>query len=521
MKLSETMSADFAGASPCRWRTVLEMLEAQAGCIPDREAILSPGGLALDYRGLYAVVDRLRLALAGLGIGGDDRVAVVLPNGPEMAVAFLACTAAATCAPLNQAYQEAEFDFYLSDLDAKALITSDGVAPAAVRAAKARGLAVLALSRDGLFTIEGRGAGGGVNAEVPEGGRTALVLHTSGTTARPKQVPLTHANLCASADNIRATLQLTPEDRCMNVMPLFHIHGLAAALLASLAAGASVVCTSGFDGLRFHSLLAKIQPTWYTAVPTMHQVVVDRAPRDFDAARANPRLRFIRSCSAALAPRLMSDVESVFAVPIVEAYGMTEAAHQMSANPLPPGIRKPASVGSEAGCQIAVMDDAGSILETGQSGEVVIRGGSVMAGYHASPEANRTSFTNGWFRTGDRGHLDAEGYLYLTGRLKEIINRGGEKISPREVDDVLMNFPGIREAVTFAMPHRTLGEDVAAAVVLREGATATEKQIRDHAAGSLASFKVPRRIVFVSEVPKGPTGKMQRIGLAGRLGIES
>ncbi|MBL8292002.1 MAG: AMP-binding protein [Bryobacterales bacterium] len=497
------------------------MLEVQAGSSPAREAIASPGGFSLDYRGLYSTVDRLRLKLAHLGVGGHDRVVVVLPNGPEMAVAFLACAAAATCAPLNPAYQEAEFDFYLSDLDAKALITSDSVAPAAVRAAEARGLPVLGLSRDGLFTIEGRGRNGAVHASLPTGGRTALVLHTSGTTARPKQVPLTHANLCVSADNIRATLELTPEDRCMNVMPLFHIHGLAAALLASLAAGASVVCTSGFDGLRFHALLAKIQPTWYTAVPTMHQVIVDRAPREIEAARANKRLRFIRSCSAALAPRLMSDVENLFAVPMVEAYGMTEASHQMAVNPLPPGTRKPASVGPEAGCRIAIMDDAGNLLETGQSGEVVIQGEGVMAGYHGNPEANRTSFTNGWFRTGDRGHLDADGYLYLTGRLKEIINRGGEKISPREVDDVLMSFPGIREAVTFALPHRTLGEEVAAAVVLKEGVSATEKQIRDHASVSLASFKVPRRIVFVSEVPKGPTGKMQRIGLAGRLGIES
>jgi acyl-CoA synthetase (AMP-forming)/AMP-acid ligase II len=515
------MNGDSAGVRSRRWSTILEMLEAQAGSIPTREAIVSPSGFSLDYRSLYSTVDRLRLKLAQLGIDGHDRVAVVLPNGPEMAVAFLACAAAATCAPLNPAYQEAEFDYYLADLDAKALITSDGAAPAAVRAAEARGLPVLGLSRDGSFTIEGAGASAAVRADLPASDRVALVLHTSGTTARPKQVPLTHANLCVSADNIRATLELTPEDRCMNVMPLFHIHGLAAALLASLATGASVVCTSGFDGLRFHSLLARIQPTWYTAVPTMHQVIVDRAPRELDTAHANQRLRFIRSCSAALAPRLMSDVENLFAVPMVEAYGMTEASHQMAVNPLPPGTRKPASVGPEAGCRIAIMDDAGNLLETGQSGEVVIRGEGVMAGYHANPEANRTSFTNGWFRTGDRGHLDADGYLYLTGRLKEIINRGGEKISPREVDDVLMSFPGIREAVTFAMPHRTLGEEVAAAVVLREGAAATEKQIRDHASARLAPFKVPRRIVFVSEVPKGPTGKMQRIGLAGRLGIES
>jgi len=515
------MSSHASGGAARPWRTIFEMLASQADNLAGRDAILSQGGFSLDYRTLHATVDRLRRRLIEFGIGGQNRIAVVLPNGPEMAVAFLASTAVATCAPLNPAYREEEFDFYLSDLCARALITVEGVAPAALRAAAVRGIAVLQLSRDGAFRIEGAGVAGPRNCDFPESGSTALVLHTSGTTARPKQVPLTHANLCASAANIRCTLGLTPADRCMNVMPLFHIHGLAAGLLASLAAGASVVCTSGFDGLRFHSLLAETRSTWYTAVPTMHQVVVDRAPRDAGAARAHSRLRFVRSSSAPLAPRLMADVESLLGVPMIEAYGMTEASHQMASNSLPPGTRKPASVGPGAGCEIAIMDEPGNLLGAGRNGEVVIRGDGVMQGYHGNPEANRSSFINGWFRTGDRGHLDTEGFLFLTGRTKEIINRGGEKISPREVDDVLMNFPGIREAVTFALPHRTLGEDVGAAVVMRDGVRAAEKEIRDHAARSLAPFKVPRRIIFLSEIPKGPTGKMQRIGLAARLGIES
>jgi acyl-CoA synthetase (AMP-forming)/AMP-acid ligase II len=515
------MSTRPASSADRPWRTIFEMLAVQADIAPQREAILSPDGFALDYRALHGTVDRLRRRLIELGIGSQDRVAVVLPNGAEMAVAFLACASTAVCAPLNPAYRKEEFNFYYSDLRARVLVTVDGVAPAAVSAAEALGITVFRLRRDGSFTLEGRGVDGPLDTGSSGPEDTALVLHTSGTTSLPKQVPLTHANLCISADNIRATLGLTPEDRCMNVMPLFHIHGLAAGLLSSLAAGASVVCTSGFDGLRFHSLLAEIRPTWYTAVPTMHQLVVDRVPRGVTGVRADSRLRFVRSSSAPLAPRLMGDVEGLFGVPMIEAYGMTEAAHQMASNPLPPGIRKPASVGPQAGCDVAIMDEAGNLLSSGQSGEVVIRGDSVMQGYHGNPEANRSSFTSGWFRTGDQGYLDAGGYLYLTGRLKEIINRGGEKISPRQVDDVLVNFPGIREAVTFALPHRTLGEEVAAAVVLREGACATEKEIRDFASRSLASFKVPRRIVFVSEVPKGPTGKMQRIGLAERLGLET
>lgn len=500
------------------WSTIPEMLAVQAGRYGDRIALASPDGFALRYSDLDRAVNELRRQLIALGIGREDCVAVVLPNGVDMAVAFLACASTCTCAPLNPAYKQEEFDFYLGDLGACALITIDGVAPAATLAAKARGISPLHLRREGGYVLEGKRREGAGEAGVPNAATEALVLHTSGTTARPKQVPLTHGNLCASSRSIQEHLQLSPEDRCMNVMPLFHIHGLAAALLASLAAGASVFCTGGFDGLRFYSQLAAADPTWYTAVPTMHQIIVDRGARGVEAAQR--RLRFIRSCSAALAPRLMADVEALFGVPMIEAYGMTEAAHQMASNPMPPKDRKPASVGLASCCETAIMDEAGNLLDHGASGEVVIRGPNVMAGYKSNPQANAASFSKGWFRTGDRGYMDTEGYLFLTGRIKEIINRGGEKISPREVDDLLMSFPGVREAVTFAIPHRVLGEEVGAAIVLQDGASATEKEIRDHVAASVAAFKVPRKVVFVPEVPKGPTGKMQRIGLSARLGIE-
>jgi thioesterase domain-containing protein len=264
--------------------------------------------------------------------------------------------------------------------------------------------------------------------------------------------------------------------------------------------------------------LEQFEPTWYTAVPTMHQAILDRVSVQ-PARLGNHRLRFIRSSSSALPPQLMQQLEEAFRVPVIESYGMTEAAHQMASNPLPPLPRKPGSVGMAAGPAVAVMDEAGRLLPPGATGEVVIRGPNVTLGYASNPEANRSAFTDGWFRTGDQGHLDAEGYLFLTGRLKELINRGGEKIAPREIDEVLLDHPGVAQALTFAMPHSKLGEEVAAAVVLRDGASAAEKELRAFAATRLSDFKVPRRVVILKEIPKGPTGKLQRIGLAEKLGL--
>lgn len=482
-------------------------------------AVLAPGREPLVFDGLRAQIDETRQALNGLGLGRNDRVALVLPNGPEMATAFLAVSACATCAPLNPDYRADEFDFYLGDLNAKALIVQ-GPGPAS-EVARSRGIAVIELvSRPGapagVFSLSGGGLQGSPATGFARPGDTALLLHTSGTTSRPKLVPLTHANLCSSAANIARTLALTDADRCLNVMPLFHIHGLIAALLSSLAAGGSVLCAPRFDAANFFSWWRDYRPSWYTAVPTMHQAIVAHA----DAERGtieNDSLRFIRSSSAALPAPVAVALERVFGAPVVEAYGMTEASHQMTSNPLPPAVRKPRSVGIAAGPEVAIMDDNGKLLAAGQSGEVVICGGNVMAGYENNPEANRTSFSNGWFRTGDQGYFDDDGYLFLTGRLKEIVNRGGEKISPREIDEALLEHPAIAQAVAFAVPHPTLGDDLAAAVVLKKNGGTTESALREFLFNHLADFKVPSRIVIVDTIPKGPTGKLQRIGLADKL----
>jgi len=344
------------------------------------------------------------------------------------------------------------------------------------------------------------------------------VLHTSGTTSRPKMVPLSHRNLTTSARNVRESLALEADDRGLVIMPLFHIHGLVAALLAPLAAGGEVCCSPGFNALKFFSWFAEVCPTWYTGVPTMHQAILLRATKNPEALRDH-RLRFIRSSSSALPLTVIAELERVFRVPVIEAYGMTEAAHQMASNPLPPTPRKPGSVGLPAGPEIRVVDPTGNTVPPGIPGEIVIRGLNVMGEYENNPKANAEAFYDGWFRTGDQGVVDADGYLSLTGRLKEIINRGGEKISPREVDEVIMTHPAVHQCVTFAMPHEMLGEEVAAAVVLRQGAEATDQELRRFAAERLADFKVPRKILFLSEIPMGATGKLQRIGLAQKLGL--
>ena len=488
-------------------------------------AILGLERRPLGYARLFEHCAATMTLLNGAGISRGNRVAVVLPNGPEMATCFLAVTIGASCAPLNPTYRRSEFEFYFSDLAPRALIVQEGIESPAIEVAQARGIRIIRLrpSTDqeaGVFTLD---LGGPTTAAVPElahDGDEALVLHTSGTTARPKMVPLTHTNLTASAASIAASLELGSPDRCLNVMPLFHIHGLVGALLATMAARGSVVCTPGFQAPRFLDWCQEFAPTWYTAVPTMHQAVLARA-RQNEQPLANSKLRFIRSCSAALAPQLMAEMEETFHVPVIEAYGMTEASHQIATNPGPPGVRKPGSVGVAAGAEVAVMDEAGNLLGTGETGEIVLRGPGVTGGYAENPEANRTSFTNGWFRTGDQGKIDADGYLFITGRLKEIINRGGQKISPREIDEVLSTHPAIAQAVAFAVSDHRLGEQVAAAVVLRPGHAASEIEIRNYAAQLIADYKVPQRIVFLDELPKGPTGKLQRIGLAAQLGLDN
>ncbi|HEV8589164.1 MAG TPA: acyl--CoA ligase [Pyrinomonadaceae bacterium] len=481
---------------------------------PARIAIsLAGNGLPVTYDQLRQQVDALVEELSRLGLEKRDRIAMALPNGLEVIASFLAASTVGTAAPLNPAYTRDEFKFYLEDTGARALIVPSRGADEAKAAAGDDILLIEAdIDRDGRVRCSSKGKLSARSSDHAEED-IALILHTSGTTSRPKRVPLSHTNLTTSARNVAETYQLTPEDVSLCVMPLFHVHGLVASTLATLFTGGTVVVPSKFNPLSFWSTVRESGATWYSAVPTIHQVLLSRTKGTRPAGAE--QLRFVRSCSAALAPPTMADLEARFGVPVLEAYGMTEAAHQMASNPLPPGARKPGSVGRGTAVEIAILNEAGDILAPSATGEVSIRGANVFGGYEGNPAANAESFSNGWFRTGDQGYLDEEGYLTLVGRIKELINRGGEKISPREIDETLLTHAAVAEAVSFGIPDRVYGEDVAAAVVLKE--SATEKDLIDHCRSKLAEFKCPRTIYIVETIPRTATGKIQRRNVAAAI----
>jgi acyl-CoA synthetase (AMP-forming)/AMP-acid ligase II len=479
--------------------TLLDVLCAAPG---GRTALIAPEtGASISYDALRSQVFDLAAALRGAGVGPADRVAIALPNGAATIVSFLAASLAGTAAPLNPAYRYEEFRFYLDDTNARALIAPPEGAEEARRAAQERGIAILEAS------TAARGAAGDF---APSGDRIALVLHTSGSTGRPKRVPLTHFNLAISIQNIVNTYKLSTDDVSLCLMPLFHVHGLMASLMATFQSGGTVVVPARFNALSFWRTVREYQVTWYSAVPTIHQLILARLGSERPAGAE--QLRFIRSCSAPLAPEMAQRLEDLLGAPVLEAYGMTEASHQMASNPLPPSPRKFGTVGCGTGVQISIMDEQGNHLPTGALGEVVIRGPNVIQGYENNPEANAASFTNGWFRTGDQGVLDAEGYLRLTGRIKELINRGGEKISPREIDEVLLTHASVAEAVAFGVPHPAWGEEVNAAVVLRE--PVAEASLLSYCRERLADFKCPKKIHIVETIPRTATGKIQRGNVA-------
>ena len=500
-----------------------ELLRSRAATAGDRIALLAPGRTPTHAADLLEQVDSVGEVLAAAGVAPDAAVALALPNGPDLATAFLGVTAAAVCAPLAVDRPRAEHERDLAAMGARVLVVERDHDTAARDAAVGLGIPTLELvpgTAAGRFELVGPTAVGGPDPVHRDTGGAALLLFTSGTTSRPKLVPVREDALLASAANVAVALGLTPDDRSLNVMPLFHIHGLVAGLMASMHAGGSVVCTPGFVGASVWDWIEEHRPTWYTAVPTIHQAMLDVSRPKAAPDRPVPSsLTFARSSSAALPARVMEELERVLGVPVVEAYGMTEAAHQIATNPRPPGVRKPGSVGRAVGCEVAVLDDAGRALAADAVGELAIRGPSVATGYLDAPEATAAAFRDGWFRTGDQGFVDADGYVTITGRLKEIINRGGEKVAPREIDDALLAHPQVKYAVAFAVPHPSLGEEVGAAVVLDDGATVTTPQLRRFVAERLAPYKVPRRVVAVDEIPRGATGKLDRASLADALGL--
>jgi len=474
-------------------------------------------GINVTYDSLRQQVLAMANALASAGIRRGDAVAIALPNGLPAIVSFLAASIAGTAAPLNPAYPYEEFHFFLGDTNARVLLCPPVGAEFVRTAATDRKIPIFSveMTEQGIARIVN--APFGTKAAEPTADDIALVLHTSGSTGRPKRVPLRHFNLAVSSANIANTYALTPADVSLCIMPLFHVHGLIGSTMASLLSGGTVVVPAKFNALSFWRTMREHHVTWYSGVPTMHQLLLARTrQKPADAAS----LRFIRSCSAPLSSELIHKIEGLFGVPFVEAYGMTEAAHQMTSNPLPPRHRKAGSVGVGAGLRISIMDKDGNHLGTSQRGEVAIQGANVFRGYENNADANTRAFVDGWFRTGDQGYLDTDCYLHLTGRIKDIVIRGGENIAPHEVDEVLLKHPAVAAAVTFGCAHPTLGEEVAAAVVLHEKNGATEEGLIKHSREFLAEYKCPTKIYLVESIPTTATGKIRRRAVAAALAGE-
>ena len=484
-------------------------------------ALTSEISTKLSYKDLKLFINKISKQLAGNGLSNKDRAAIVLPNGPYMASSFLAISSYMSAAPLNPSYKSEEYEFYLKDLNPKIVLVEKNSENPVVEVAKKLKIELCEINPEkdgpsGIFNIYEKES----EYSLPDENDEALVLHTSGTTSRPKIVPLTNKNIFSSAENISKSLNLSKNDHCLNIMPLFHIHGLIAILASSMKAGASVCASNGFNAIKFLDMAKSEKITWYSGVPTMHQAILLRARRNLEVAKLL-KLRLIRSSSASLPPVVFKDLNDVFSCPVIEAYGMTEATHQMTSNPLPPKQQKAGFVGLPAGPEVCIMNENGEVLNQGDEGEVCIKGENVTLGYDNNEEANKTSFTNGWFRTGDQGYFDNEGYLKISGRLKEIINKGGEKISPLEVDNVLMDHPLIDQAVCFGYEDKMLGENIASAIIIKSGEICSENDVLEYAKEKLAKFKIPKKIFFVEEIPKGATGKLQRNVLAKKFGLNN
>ncbi len=492
---------------------VATLLRDRAASRGDAVALETVAGETISYARLHDRAGRIATALGAVAQpkGGRPRIGIVLPNGPDMAVSLLGVCLIGAALPFNPAYTAAEFEAYFHETAVDLVLTREGNDGPAVAAAGRLGLPIAYLSKDGEGIVGADGAGAAPSPPVQTD--LALVLLTSGSTGRAKAVPLTHRNVCTSAVEVCRSMDLGPDDRCLSIWEQYHIGGLVDLLLAPLASGGTVICTDGFDAAEFFRLLEARRPTWFQGVPTTLNELVVQAERGPASLRPNT-LRFIRSVAAALQPRLMSDLERLFGVPVIQTFGMTEAGPLVTSTRLPPALRKPGSTGRSCGTEIKVVDPSGEPCEPGVDGDIAIRGDNVFAGYENDPVANAAQFRDGWFYTGDIGHLDADGDLFLTGRTKQLINRGGEKINPQEVDDALSSMTAVLEAASFAVKHPTLGEDIAAAVVVRQADTLSEARIRSYLSERLTSFKVPQRILFLERLPRNPVGKIDRLALS-------
>jgi acyl-CoA synthetase (AMP-forming)/AMP-acid ligase II len=498
--------------------TIVDVIRDRARVVPQAPALLAPGRTTLTFAMLVEAIDYAIERLHQAGFGRGDRIALALPEGPEMAVAVLAVSGCATCVPLSSELDEASYRVALEALRIDALIVGDANTSAA-HTADLLGIPVVGVSFDrsgpaGVFRLVAATSRSPRGADPPASDDVALVLHTSGTVQRPKAVPLAHRMLVAPALERARQYGLGARDRCLCVRPLFTRGGLARCLFPALVVGGSVVCTPGPRGHSLVEWLAHFAPTFYSGAPAIHRALLD----EIEARASVPplALRFILSASAPLPPALAERLERTLGVPVLQGYGMTETG-VVAQNPLPPRRSRVGSVGLPAGNEFTIVGDGDRPLPPNEIGEIVVRGPEVFSGYENDPAGNEQAFIDGWFRTGDLGHVDADGFLFIDGRAKELINRGGFKVSPSAVDAALLRHPEITDAITFGVPHATLGEDVVAAVVVRNGRALGASAVRDFAVRNLAAFMVPSQIVLIDDLPRSASGKVRRTDIAALL----
>jgi len=497
-------------------QTINDLLAVPIRKAADTPAILAPDRLPLTFAGLGRMMRSIAATLAGAGYGRGARIAVALPAGPECAVAVLAVSGCTTCAPINPELDEETLRHLLRSMCIDALIVPARENSHVVRAAERANVAMLELrvppdAHAGEFALSIGTRRPPVAIEPPRVGDIAVLTHTSGTTSLPKIVPLAQHGVAEAARAYVEARGINGHDRALLMAPLYNIAGLRRNLLPALMVGGSAVCPPGLDPAHFVEWLEHYRPTHYFGAAAQHIAVLDI----LENHRAPIRhcLRFVLSGAATLPSAAAERLERILGVPVLEGYGMTEAGSIAQAPRLP--ARSPrGSVGLACNSEVAIMDADGRRLAADETGEIVARGPELFDGYENNPEANAAAFRDGWFRTGDLGRIDRGGYIFIAGRLKDVINRGGAKIAPSVVEEALMRHTQVLEAAAYALPHSTLGEDVAAAVVLRRDADVTEHALRDFTRAHLAAFQVPTRVIAVPELPRGALGKVKRSELA-------
>ncbi|MEY3395630.1 MAG: hypothetical protein RL346_1866 [Verrucomicrobiota bacterium] len=505
--------------------TIPQILAKRTMMSPDRIAMKSPGGRTWTFRELEQEVHSIATCLRAVSSGyhpvlrnilparalrprkhaRSKRFAIVMPNGPMLSLTILGASCVGTAMPLNPTYHLAEFRMYLKRLRADYLVVEEDHQLAEI-AAQDLSIPIIRISDVKFRKKTDRSFN-------PDQNDIALILMTSGSTGKPKPVPLSHRNLCISAAEVADSLYLSESDICLSMWELYHIGGLVDLLLSPILAGGTILCTSGFNSASFFQLLEAYGPTWFQCVPTALHEIISLAKRE-NIDTKNHKLRVLRLVASRLPESLQIVAEEKFGIPVLQTFGMTEAGPLITSTGLPPATRKLGSVGPTLGTEIRILDSDHNEVPRGVTGEIAIRGENVFLGYEDEDEENKKRFHNGWFLTGDLGFLDEDDHLFLAGRSKQLINRGGEKINPVEVEDVLVRHFAVEDAAVFPIEHRTLGEDVAAAVILKAGTNCTENELRALAAEQLAVFKVPQRIMFIEEFPLTAIGKIDRLELA-------